>query len=304
MAKILIIGNSSSGHAAVAALVHKGGHEITVVSGEPFCAYRKELLLEYIAGTKKEKELFIAGDDFYRSNKIALIQDGEVVRLDAKRRRATLKDGAKLAFDYCVIASGTKVPLPDVPGKNKDGVFSWGTLRSAQAIKQRLDITHTACLMGDPLLCKSLAGILRAKSKEVRIIASPVPVDFAADEFVEWIDSLTVSEIIGEGVELRAIKLSNGKAIGTSLVVCTGPRLASTDFLKETDIALASGFVVVDNSMRTNHERVFACGNVACFQQSPVVNKDPSVAGAEGALAVTTILTELEGSQSLCQQKS
>ncbi len=304
MGKILVIGNSSSGHAAVEVFAKNGAHEITVVSQEPFCAYDKSLLLEFIGGRKKEKELFLVNDDFYRNNKIALLKDAEVVRFDAKRQRVTLKDGTKLSFDYCLIASGMKVLLPDVPGKTKEGVFAWGGLRTAKAIKQRLDITHTACLLGDAALCRSIAEVIRAQSKEVKIIASPLPEGLVADELVEWIDNLTVSEIIGEGAELRAIKLSNGKAVGTSLVICTAPMVASTDFLKESDVARESGFIVVDSSMRTNVERVFACGSAACFHQAPAGMKDFQTACAEGSRAASSIVSALEGSQSLCQPMS
>lgn len=304
MAKILVIGNSSSGHAAVETLAKNGTHEITVITNEPFGAYYKEFLFDYIAGVKKEKELIVAGEDFYRGNKINLVKNAEVIKLDVKRNRATTKDGAKFPFDYCIIASGTKVLLPDLPGKTKEGVFTWGGLHSAKIIKQRLDITHTVCLLGDTSICRSLADILLAKGKEVKIIANPIPEGFVSNDAVEWIDTLNVSEIIAEGAELRAIKLSNGKAIGTSLVIFTSPMIASTDFLKETDVIRDSGFVVVDNTMRTNCERVFACGSVALIPQMPVVNKDKSAASSEGVLAATTILSVLEGSQSACQPTS
>ena len=210
MAKIVIIGNSASGNSCLQALVNNpGNNEITVVSQEEYLPYRRDLLLDYIAGKIEEEGLFLCPDDFYQKQNIAFLKSSPVIKLEPKKQRLVLKDNTKINYDFLVIASGRGAGIPDIPGKSKDGVFSLYNLKDAKEIRQRLSIVNTVCLVGEAKICLALAQIISSKDKEVKVISRPKPEGFAASDKAEWIEGLAVAEIIGEGSELKALKLTN-----------------------------------------------------------------------------------------------
>ncbi len=263
MAKIIIIGNSPSGFSVCRALVkNPTGHEITVVSRESGPAYKRDLLFEYFAGKLTEKELFLCNDDFYKQNKINLLKDREVLRVDTKKQKVILKDNLKLDYNFLVIASGEEVSLSDVPGKNKEGVFRFYSLKDVKKIKQLVGLSQVVGVIGEALACQKITEIVLAKKKEVKIVSKPRPEAFFDIEHAEWIEKFDLAEIIGEGNEIKALKLSNGKALGVDLVIAAGNYIPYSDFLKNSGVQTDNGYIVVDSLMRTNIENIFACGRV------------------------------------------
>ncbi|MFH1198713.1 MAG: FAD-dependent oxidoreductase [Candidatus Omnitrophota bacterium] len=264
MAKIIIIGNSPSGFNVCRALIkNPAGHEITVVSRESTPAYKRDLLFDFFSGKVAEKDLFLCNSDFYEKNKINLLKDKEVSRVDTKKQKVILKDNLKLDYDFLVIASGEEVSLPDIPGKNKEGVFCFYSLKDVKKIKQLIGISSVVGIIGEPGACQKIAEIVLAKKKEVKIISKPKPEAFFDLEHAEWIAKFDLAEIIGEGNELKALKLSNGKALGVDLVIVAGNYIPYSDFLKNSGIETDNGYIIVDSSMHTNIENIFACGRIS-----------------------------------------
>ncbi|MEI6631465.1 MAG: NAD(P)/FAD-dependent oxidoreductase [bacterium] len=305
MAKIVIIGNSAAGNSCLQSLINsQGNNEITVISQEEGLPYRRDQLLDYISSKVEEKELFLCAEDFYSRNNIAIQKNNPLIRLDAKKQRLVLKDNSKINYDYLIIASGQKLELPDLAGKTKDGVFSLYNLGEAKEIKQRLVISQTVCLVGEAMLCLALASIIAAKDKEVKVISGPQPQGFVALDKAEWIADLSVTEIIGEGSELKALKLSNGKVLAASLIIFCGNYTPSSDFLKETGINLEQGYIIVDDNMRTNLENIFACGSVCNKEGNITKEKSWEQAAQEGSIVAGVLNGLIERGKIPCQQTS
>lgn len=275
MAKIVIIGNSAAGFNACLTLINNSKtNEITVISEEEYPAYRKNLLAEYLEGSQKEQDLFLCGEEFYEKNSINLQKNSEVLKVDTKKQFIALKDKAKIIYDYLIIASGQKADIADIPGKNKDGVFAVNNLSDIKNIKDKLIVCNTICIIGDQEHCSRLAQAV-SEDREVKIISKE--------------SGLMPQELIGEG-QLQALKLSNGKVIGTSLALFVGNYIASTDFLSETDIATLNGYIVTDEFMRTNLANVFACGSVAKKESAVQIQKLWEDACNEGILAAKSLI--------------
>jgi acetyl-CoA synthase len=295
MSKIVIIGNSAAGFSCAEYLAKNSqGFEITLVSQEPSCAYNRNLLVGYLGGDVKECDLYLCPKDFYENNKINLLKSSKVIRIDTKKQAVVLKDNSKINYDFLVMASGTRVELPDIPGTSKEGVFSFYNLEDAKTVKDKLMIADTVCVIGQPAESGRLGEVIARKIKHVKVISPSRPSDFADSERIEWIDSHQVSEIIGEGVELKALKLSNGKAIGASMVLFTDSNKPSIEFLKDSGIATESGFIVVNDWLQTNVENIFACGSVCKVAGSLAQDKTWDEAKEEGKLAAKNIIKPLE----------
>ena len=302
MTRIVIIGNSAAGFSCCEALIkYSGDYEITVISEETALPYKRNLLIDYLSGNIQESELFFCTADFYEKNRVRFLKNSKAIRLDSRKQQVVLKDN-KISYDYLVISTGTKVNIPDIPGNSKDGVYAFYALEDIQKVRQQLILGDTVCVAGDADLCLRLSQAIVAKEKQAKIISSPKPESFIATEKAEWLENLEVSEIIGEGAELKALKLNNGKVIGTSLVMFVGNYLPNTDFLKESGIKADEGYIRVDEAMRTNIENIFACGSASKIENQPLKSKSWEDTVREGTLTGSTIITLLERRNTSCQK--
>ncbi|MDD5254851.1 MAG: NAD(P)/FAD-dependent oxidoreductase [Candidatus Omnitrophica bacterium] len=305
MAKVVIIGDSAAGFSAVQELCAKGAgaFEPVVISRQEQPPYKKSMFADFLSRAAEEKALFLCAADFYARQKIETHKPAEVARVDVKKQRVALKDNSKIPYDYLLIASGSQVKLPDIPGTGKDGVFALDSLERAREIRLRLDLAPVVCLSGSAAECLALSRALH-KAREIKIVSTPKPDSFVSDERVEWIEEAGFTEIIGEGSELKAVKLAGGKAIGTSLVIFSGPHAPRTAFLKESGIRLdPEGYVLVDERLRTNVENIFSCGS-ACRKEGAMEGiKSWEAACAEGAQAAVNLVS-LERGVPSCQQTS
>jgi len=295
MKKVVIIGNSAAGFSCCDYLAKNSkDFEITVISPENYPAYNRNLLIDFLAGKVKEDELFLCPPDYYEKNKINFVKGAKVSRIDPKKQAVVLKDNSKLNYDFLVVASGQRVEISDVPGHTKDGVFAFYNLEDAQKIRQKLMLADTVCIIGNPDLSVRLGEAIAVKTPHVKIISSPRPSAFTQTDRIEWIDDFKLSEIIGEGSELKALKLDNGKAIGASLVLFTQSNKPSTEFLKDSEIIIKDGCIAVNQDMQTNLANVFACGNVARSAGSAIKEKNWQEAVNEGVLAAKYIINPQE----------
>jgi NAD(P)H-nitrite reductase large subunit len=303
MARIVIIGNSAAGFSCCDTLSKNSQDaEITVISQENYPAYKRNLLIDYLAGGLKEEALFLCSPDFYEKNKIKFLRNSKVIRVDTKKQSVILKDNNKINYDYLVIATGQKMELPDLPGKTKEGIFTvWG-LEEIKKIKERLTFCSEVCITGEAKLCLRICEVISRKDKDIKIISRPRPVSFIPAEKKEWIDNSELTEFIGEGAELKAFKLNNGKAISASLVLFAADLSPASEFLKETEIKTIQGYIIVDEAMRTNFENIFACGSVCRKEESLEKEKSWEEAVNEGASVASAIANLLERGKTICQQ--
>jgi len=89
--KYLIVGNSAGGIGAAESIreVDKK-NSITIVSDEPYLAYSRPLISEYLACERTIEEMLFRPADFYSQNKIELMLGKAVKSLDLPRRLVEL----------------------------------------------------------------------------------------------------------------------------------------------------------------------------------------------------------------------
>lgn len=303
MAKIAIIGNSAAGFSCCQTLLNNShNHELCVISSEDIPAYRRDKLVDYLGGRVGEDELMLCARDFYEKNKISFFNNRKVARIDTRRNIIVLKDGQKIVYEFLVIASGQKAVIPEIPGDSKTGVFSFYNFEDARKIKEHLAFnSETVCLVGEKDSCLAIWEAIKDKAKEIKIISSQRPQEFVSDQKNEWIEGLEVSELIGEGAQLMAMKLNNGKVIGTSLTIFLQEYKPQTEFLKETEVICENRYIVVDESMRTNIDNIFSCGSVCRAKNGQKAKKNWDDCLKEGVCAGASLINFIERGKILCQ---
>ncbi|MFA6216584.1 MAG: NAD(P)/FAD-dependent oxidoreductase [Candidatus Omnitrophota bacterium] len=291
MAKIVIVGASCAGHAVATRLREmRQDCQVILVTEEKYPVYDRRRLLDFAAGSIKEKDLFLCANDFYQQRNIDFFKDSKVSSINTNKKTIHFKNRESLEYDFLVICSGRNFLLPEIPGVKKNGVFRLYSLSDSKNFHQ-YGSGDSVCIVGSGLSAERFALELAAKQKkEVKLISvellhearvtEPALAATAhnpdllvsqeasgqpeASAHVERIQSRVI-EIIGES-SVQAVKLSEGKIICASSVVFMDELKSNIDFLKNADIAIKDDFIEVDAGMRTCLQNVFACGTV-CMRQ-------------------------------------
>lgn len=262
MKKIVIIGASIAGHTVAVKLRELDkGSDITLISEGAYPLYDKRRLSEFLAGGLKDKDILLAGEDFYKQNNIKFIKGRKVTSVNTQRRMIHTKEKDNFSFDFLVIASGRKPVVPEITGARKSGVYLLSSLADYVSFTGRI-VSGVVCVWGSNEAALRVAQAAASRYKtEVKLIGNTKIENVILPAGIEIINNDLI-EIIGDG-EVQAVKFSDGKVIAASVVLCLDGFKPNTDFLKNSGVELFEGLIAVDPAMCTNVSGVFACGCVA-----------------------------------------
>jgi NAD(P)H-nitrite reductase large subunit len=272
----LIIGNSAGGIGAAEAIRETDKkNSITIVSDEPYPAYSRPLISEYLACERTAEEMLFRPADFYSRNNIDLMPGKSVKSLDFPRRLVELDSGEKITWKKLLLATGGVPIIPKMKGVNKKGVFKFLTLDNAKAIDKFLKDYSRAVVIGGGLIGVSVSEALTKRGVSVTIIemkdrvlntilderASAIAEEMLTEAGIRVIVNNTVSEVIGENT-VEGVVLDSGETIPCDLVVIAIGVLPRTGLVQGTKIKVNRG-IVVDRYMATSFPDVYSCGDVA-----------------------------------------
>ena len=275
MRQFIIIGNSAAGIAAVEAIRQRDKEsKIIVISDEDYSAYCRCLISYYLAGEVKEEKILYRPESFYKENNIELLLNKKVDRVDPKKNRIICEDKTQVSYDSLLIATGASPKFPETPGIKKRGVFGFRTIKDAKDISGLLPVTKSACVLGGGLIGLKAAYALKKRNIEVKVIIRSKQVlsqmlDFAAasllarrleENGIELILGEDVTEVIGNG-DIKAVKLTSGKAIGVSLIIVGKGVEPNIDLVKDTEIKFNEG-IIANNLLQTNIPNIYTAGDV------------------------------------------
>jgi len=295
MKQFVIIGNSAAGIAAVEAIRSKDkSAKLTIISNEEYPVYCRCMISYYLAGEVKEEKLFYRPKDFYQKNNLELILNKKVIRVDPKKNRVICEDKTQISYDALFIATGSRPKFPSTPGIKKKGVFGLRTLKDAKEISGLIPLTKSICVLGGGLIGLKAAYALRKRGLEVKVVVKSKQIlsqmlDNQAAAFlqkrleengVELLLGQDVTEIIGEGGDIQAVKLDSGKAFACSMIVVGKGVEPNVDLIKEAGIDCKEG-IIVNNLLQTNIPNVYAGGDVCASSHAlwPIAVEQGRTAG-------------------------
>jgi NADH dehydrogenase len=280
--KILIIGGGFAGFWAALAARRVAGPRagVTLVSPEPVLEIRPRL---YEA---RPETLAVALLPLLRKVDVGFVR-GEAIRLDTAAKAVTLAAGDRLVYDRLVVATGSRMRRPPVPGA--EAAFSVDTQAEAIAFDRRLgEIVHgvaapTIAVVGAGFTGIELALELRDRLKvhgadgaaeRLRIVlierAATVGPELGAGPRPPIEAALAAAGVeLRLGVAVRAlaadrVSFADGSVLAADAVVlATG--MAASPFAAEVPGARdALGRVVVDAALRAPAApEVFVAGDAA-----------------------------------------
>ena len=274
MKNVVIMGQSPAVHAAVKSLLDRDPSvAITLISCDGQLPYDRMLLPGLIDRSVKEKDVFCADEDYYKSAQVQVIAGKEISRVNFNRKRIFLAEKTHVDFEGLIITDGTELRLPPFKGIRRQGVFALARLEAVKALVRYL--TYTETVVVEPL---GFAGIkaalaLKAVGKDVVVavrdevlLAKMIPaarsqaLARALEKRGIRLVMSGLDDIIGE-TEVKAVRLRSGKVIACDMVVLedAAPDLR---FLCDTELVIGER-IPVTGPFRTNIPGVHAV-DVVC----------------------------------------
>ena len=167
----LILGNCAAALNAVEGIrsVDEEG-EITIISKEPYLAYARCLITNYLLGTHEEKDLWLRDEEFYENSGVNLVLGKSAVKVFPEEKKVEIEGGKRISYDRLLIATGSSPKKLGVKGEEKEGVFGFRTLDDAKKIRERTKKAEKVLVFGGGLIGLKAGYALKKKGLEVEVI--------------------------------------------------------------------------------------------------------------------------------------
>ncbi|HGN8662210.1 TPA: FAD-dependent oxidoreductase [Pseudomonas aeruginosa] len=277
---LLIGGGLASAQAAETLRQEGAAGSVQILSAEPKLPYHRPFLSKrYLLGSVSETRILVHPEDFYREHRIEVALNTRAVGIDTTRQCVRTSSRSVIHYGKLLIATGSIPRALAVPGASLGGVYTLRTQADSEAIRQAAAGARRVVIVGGGFLGMEVALSMRELGIAVVVIE-------AQDRILRHLESAVLSDFIRRQVEsahgisimttesvvafhgrktVGEVETANGTRVPCDLaIVCIGVEPA-TEFLRDTDIQLENGYVVVDDRLQTNTQNVYAAGDVAYF---------------------------------------
>jgi 3-phenylpropionate/trans-cinnamate dioxygenase ferredoxin reductase component len=272
----VVVGAGMAGGKAVEALREEGfDGRVVVVGAEPERPYeRPPLSKDYLRGEQEREQVYLQPAGWYAEHDVELRTGVTAAELDLAGRAVVLGDGERIAYDRLLLATGAEPRRLRVPGAELEGVHVLRTLADSDALRAVLDRGGHLVVVGGGWIGCEVAASARQRGLEVTLI-EPLEVPLArvlgrelgafyrdvhAEHGVRLLSGRGVEAIEGAGRAER-VRTDDGAAVDCDAVV-VGVGVVPRTTLAEGQVDVDNG-ILVDASLRTSAEGVYAAGDVA-----------------------------------------
>jgi NAD(P)H-nitrite reductase large subunit len=274
-----VLGNGVAGTSAAETLRKNDPDcDICLFTDEPYPLYNRVALPPALKLKTPESKLFMKTMEFHKERNICFYPETTVTSVDLDRRTLETDRGTEHGFDRILVATGGKPNHIEVPGADADGVCYFQTLDDTKDLLRRMERGGTAVSIGGSYIAYELAEAFRTRGLRVTwLIRGPRFLHRVLDENGgQLVDAIArkheVEMIYGDSADhiettdgrVASVFTQGERRIPADIVGCgLGLRL-SHDFLPRDRVKIAYG-VVTNEYLETNHELVYAAGDIAEF---------------------------------------
>lgn len=293
---ILIIGNGAAGIAAAdAARVRNPLANIEIVTKEKVEAYYRPSLSDYLTEDLKDSEFYLKDREWYVENKVEVTYGTSVEKINTSEKTVKLSNGETKSYDKLILANGSRCNIPPILGVETRGTFVLRSKEDADRIKEYAKEANRVVVVGGGVLGLEAASELKAMGLKVTVVEMesrifPRQLDVQGSELLEKITvdqgikvykNHFVKKIVGEG-KVEHVEIDNGKQIKADMVLLSAGIKCNTGIVEGSGIQYNYG-IVVDDSMQTNVDGIYAAGDIA--EHEGIVNGLWATALDQGSIA-------------------
>jgi NADH oxidase (H2O2-forming) len=283
---VLIIGGSAAGMvAAVTGKASWADKEFTLVKKQ------KDVMvpcgIPYIFGTLDSSLLNIMPVDnmLAKSGVESLLN--EVVEIDKTSKTVTLDNGEKIGYEKLVIATGSTPLKPKwLKGADLEHVFVIPKDKTyLDSMRDQIEGLKKVVVIGAGFIGVEFSDELRKNGHEVFLVEKEKTIlSSAFDKEIavrieEILEKRGVTIITGNGIsevfgttKVEGVKLEDGTILNADAVILSMGYKPNTKLAKKAGIFVdESGFIAVDEYMRTHEKDIFAIGD--CAQKRDFVTR-------------------------------
>ena len=297
---VLVVGGGMAAARLAQELDQRGySGQVAIASAEPVAGYNRVLLPGYLGGECDLGGMMPAATPWLDAERFSLLAGADVVALDVQGKSARCADDSCIDFDKLVLATGSNVPRPEVPGMDGPVVTEFRTLADADRLAAMVSAGGECVVVGGGLLGLEAADALVKKGVRVHVVHRSArlmtrQLDDAGGEMLRTALeqrgitvhlNTTVDAIVCGPQQTWQARLSNGAHPDVDAVVVATGALPNDALARQAGLRCDNG-VVTDEQMQTSAADVFAlgeCANQGGYRHQLV---EPVYAQAE-ALAAT-----------------
>lgn len=277
---VLVIGGSAAGlSAALASKSHYPEKSVILIRKEEKVAI--PCGIPYIFGTLEKPDQDVLPDAGLIKAGVEIIVN-EVISLEGNQKTCQLKDGAEIAYNKLILATGSKPLIPGwLKGARLENVFTVPkNLEYLDAMNRKLEGMKDIVVVGAGFIGIEMSDELKKRGKNVTLVEVLPHVlslafdpelageaeDILKERGINILTGHSVKEIIGkdrvEGVKIEYVDVT--KMVKADAVILSVGYVPNIELAKNLDVTFnRDGFIKVDEYMRTDHPDVFAVGDCA-----------------------------------------
>jgi NAD(P)H-nitrite reductase large subunit len=272
----VIIGNSAAGLHAMHSIRESDRFcTIISISAEKCPAYSPVLLTGLMSKERNKKDLFIADQRVYDMLGVKRLWGVKAVEVNPRRQVVVLENGRRVSYDHLLLAAGALARMPPGSEKVADRVFSLRAIRDAERIAERTRSAKTILVVGAGLIGLQVIESLFSSGR--KFILAEKADQVLPDVLDRQGASIIHRELEGRGVTIflggpvQAVErsgkkvaaiLNSGRSVIADMAVIGMGQKPNLPLVQGSGIRTRRA-ILVDETMRTNFENVFAAGDIA-----------------------------------------
>ncbi len=286
MKKVVVIGNGMVGYKFCEKFVNSPkfeSYKLIVFGEEPRRAYDRVHLSEYYSG-KTAEDLSMCSATWYQENNIDLHTSEMITEINREDKTVANHRGAKYSYDYLVLATGSSAFVPPISGVEKEGVFVYRTIEDLETIeayakKLKSEGKIQAAVLGGGLLGLEAANAVKELGLQAHVVEfaprlMPRQLDQGGSNMLQAkIEKLGLSVHLNKQTEfiqgdkaIEGLQYIDGTELKIDMLVISAGIRPRDEVAKESGLKTGiRGGVIVDNTMKTSDDSIFAIGEVALY---------------------------------------
>src|SRR5262245_39511765 len=228
---------------------------LVAIGAEPHLPYDRPPLSKELLAGKSEPDDIVLRTNGLDDLALDLRLGRRAVALDVDGRTLTLDDGERVAYDGCIVATGSvarRLPMhPDL-----EGAFTLRSIDDALALRTQLELGPKVVVVGAGFIGAEVAATCRQRGLDVTVLeALPHPMvrglgpalgDVIAavhrDHGVDLRTNVKIERFEGDG-RVERVRLADGTAIAADVVVMGVGVTPETRWLEHSGLTLDDGVV-------------------------------------------------------------
>ncbi len=274
---IVIIGNGISGVTAARYIRKNSDEEIFIISSESKYFFSRTALMYVYMGHMRFEHTEPYERDFWRKNKIQLLQD-RVEEILPKEKKLLLTSGKIIDYEKLILATGSKPLKAGLKGEDAEGVRGLYSKQDLEYIESYSKNIKKAIIVGGGLIGIELAEMFLSRgihvdflvrsSKYWNNVLPEEDADFVsshiAKHHVNMLYNEELNEIITNNGKVEGVKTKSGKEIETDFLGITIGVTPNIEFIRKSGISCNRG-VLINRHFETSEKDIYAIGDCAEF---------------------------------------